>query len=183
MISLQFPAQRRRGGDPQAGPALGSDGSSTPTGLSAQVASSSEVDLSWQPDSSATAYSVQRSTDGVHFTTIANIASSSGYQDVSVRANTRYIYRVIASNAAGISSASSPITVTTLATGITAINASAAPMGPNTIAVAWQIPGRDADRLPDYAKDRRSLLDRPRHPSATAPTLTMTPQPPTALFA
>lgn len=141
MISFQFSGPKTpRQVIPRRDYLSGLAAPTTPTGLSAQVASSSEIDLSWEPDADATAFAVQRSGDGVHFSTIATIGDVTGYQDLSVRGNTTYSYRIIASNAVGSSAASSPISVSTLPGGVTAIDASAEPMGPNTIAVTWQIP-------------------------------------------
>jgi fibronectin type 3 domain-containing protein len=156
MISLQWSGPKTaRQVIPRRDLLSGLSAPSTPTGLSAQVASSSEIDLSWQPGGDATAYTVQRASDGVHFSTVATIGNVAGYQDlISLRANSTYTYRVIASNAVGSSSASSPISAKTLANGVTAINASAAPSGLNAIAITWAIPaatltGFEIDRSTD----------------------------------
>lgn len=53
--------------------------------------------LSWNLVPGATNYVVQRSTDGIAFTTVATVASSS-YLDASVVAGTQYFYQVASSN-------------------------------------------------------------------------------------
>lgn len=84
-----------------------------PSGLGASV-TGSWVSLNWTDnDSSATGYTVLRSTDGVNYASIAQLtsASASGYIDTSVLAGQAYDYEVEAVNAVGSSSASNVASV------------------------------------------------------------------------
>lgn len=62
-----------------------------------------QVFLSWDIQAGATSYSVQRSTDGVNFSTLAT-PSLNQYLDTTVLINTRYYYQVASTNASGTSS-------------------------------------------------------------------------------
>lgn len=75
---------------------------STPTNFIVQQGNG-QVFLSWNLVSGALTYSVQRSTDGVSFTTIAN-PSPNNYLDVSVTVGTQYYYQVASVNVSGTSS-------------------------------------------------------------------------------
>ena len=88
----------------------------TPTGLGAAALSTSSVQLSWTPVmSTATSQLVQRSSDGVNFTTIATVpALLNAFADTGLAAGTTYTYRIIAANATGNSAASSTVRGTTL---------------------------------------------------------------------
>jgi len=88
--------------------------SGAPTGLTANVISSSQIDLSWaapaNTDGSAiTGYVIERSTDGG--TTWSTIQPNTGststtYSDTSLQSSTTYTYRVSAINSVGTSSPS-----------------------------------------------------------------------------
>lgn len=109
--ALTFP------GDPNDKPATGDTQAPTsPSGLTATAVSSNEVDLSWTAstdNAGVTGYYVYRSTDGVNFNQIANIAATS-YKDTTVSPNTAYYYYVEAFDAAGnISGASNSASITT----------------------------------------------------------------------
>jgi hypothetical protein len=96
---------------------------SAPTGLSATVVSSSQVNLSWTGSTGATSYNVKRSTtSGGPYVIVANIPASlnqTNYNDVSVTDGTTYYYVVTAVNDGGQSvnssqvSAATPVTVLT----------------------------------------------------------------------
>lgn len=72
-----------------------------PTNLYVQTANS-QVYLSWDLISGATSYSVQRSTDGVTFTTVSS-PSVPNYLDTSVTIGTQYFYQVASTNTSGTS--------------------------------------------------------------------------------
>ena len=76
--------------------------STTPVGLLAAPASTSTVALSWTNNlgSSATGYTVERSTNGTTWTTLTSSLSSSTYTytDTGLTANTQYYYQVVANN-------------------------------------------------------------------------------------
>lgn len=61
-----------------------------------------EIYLSWDITVGATSYSVQRSTDGVNFTSLATPATPA-YLDVVVVVGTQYWYQVAATNTSGTS--------------------------------------------------------------------------------
>jgi len=61
------------------------------------------VYLSWDISAGATSYSIQRSTDGVNFTTIGT-SSVNNYSDTAVTLDTGYYYQVASTNSSGTSS-------------------------------------------------------------------------------
>ena len=89
------------------------------SGLSAVAASTASVQLSWTPAmSTATSQLLQRSTDGVNFTTVATLPPLlPSYTDAGLAAGTAYAYRVVAANAAGTSPATATAKATTLPAG------------------------------------------------------------------
>lgn len=72
---------------------------SSPTNYWVQTGSGKNY-LSWDIYSGATGYSVQRSTDGVSYTTLAS-PTANEYLDTAVTINTRYYYQVAAVNGSG----------------------------------------------------------------------------------
>lgn len=87
----------------------------SPSGLSATASNCSTINLLWTDNGTdETAYEVQRSPDGVSFSTLASIgANSFAYSDATVSASTIYYYRVRCSNAAGNSGFSGTANATT----------------------------------------------------------------------
>jgi FtsP/CotA-like multicopper oxidase with cupredoxin domain len=110
----------------QAGTAgVGCTAPSTPTGLGATAASSSQINLSWTASTSTCAptYNVYRSTTS-GFTPgsgnqIASGVTGTTYSDSSLAASTTYYYLVVATTSGGMSAASNQASATT--------NASAGP--------------------------------------------------------
>ncbi|OLN32081.1 cell wall-binding repeat-containing protein [Desulfosporosinus metallidurans] len=86
---------------------------SAPTNLTATVASSTQIDLTWEPVSNATSYYVYRATSSAG--TYANIATvtTTNYSDSNLSLNTTYYYKVQAINSAGSGPYSSNTQVTT----------------------------------------------------------------------
>jgi|GEM_PF-1300837 len=86
-----------------------------PSGLSASVASSTQINLSWADNSSnETAFEVVRSTDGVSFSHVASTsANATGYNDSGLAGNAHYFYKTRAFNAIGYSSFSNTADATT----------------------------------------------------------------------
>src|SRR5580658_4929080 len=82
-----------------------------PTQVTANVASATEIDLSWSDNSSGQDGAViQRSTDGVNFTTIAELGDNqSPYADTTVSAGSTYFYQIVATGSAGQSTPSDVI--------------------------------------------------------------------------
>lgn len=66
--------------------------------------------LSWAIAATATGYSVQRSTDGVNFTTLASPTLNS-YLDTTVTVGTQYFYQVASVNGSGTSAYTAPLSV------------------------------------------------------------------------
>lgn len=99
---------------------------SSPINLTASVASSTQVNLSWTDNASnEDGYKMERKTGTGNYTVINNsVANSTTYSDASVIVNNTYTYRVYAFNSAGNSSYSNEVTVdiapTTLNAGLTA---------------------------------------------------------------
>jgi FtsP/CotA-like multicopper oxidase with cupredoxin domain len=90
-----------------------------PSSLSAKLSGTTSVSVSWKDNSSnETGFVLERSTDGVNFTAIANLGASSGtgntvrYTDSKVVLGTTYTYRVKAINATGSSAYSSTAKIT-----------------------------------------------------------------------
>ena len=88
----------------------------SPTGLAASAGSSNSIALAWTDTSNnENGFTVERSVDGVSFTTIAQVgANSSRYTNSGLSSNTRYTYRVRAYNGTGSSSYSNAASATTL---------------------------------------------------------------------
>jgi hypothetical protein len=85
-----------------------------PAGLTAIAASSTHVSLSWTAAANAAGYTVQRSTDGISFTTLGTTAASQlSFDDTAAVPATKYYYEVSATNSGGASAPSSPASATT----------------------------------------------------------------------
>jgi fibronectin type 3 domain-containing protein len=86
-----------------------------PGNLAVTAASTSQINLTWTNNATnQTGFKIDRSTDGVNFTTIATVTATS-YSDTGLSAGTTYSYRVRATNASGDSSNSNVASATTLA--------------------------------------------------------------------
>ena len=92
---------------------------SAPIGLGAAAASGSQINLYWtNTASNQTGVIIERSTDDVTFTPVITVgASASTYSDTGLTGNTRYYYRVRATNAGGPSDPSNEATDITFLTG------------------------------------------------------------------
>src|SRR5438445_1825374 len=122
---------------------------SSPTGLAATAASSSQINLSWTAPadnggSAITGYKIERSADGgtTWTTLVANTGSTAtSYSDTGLTRSTTYAYRVYAINSVGTNSPSNTASATTLAvapsppTGLTATAASS-----SQIDLTWTAP-------------------------------------------
>ncbi len=102
--------------DTEALPAGGGTTPAVPTGLVAVAASSSEINLTWDVTTGASAYDVQRSTDNVTFSTITS-ASTNSYTDSGRAPATQYWYKIRAENSIGNSAYTAAVTASTLASG------------------------------------------------------------------
>src|SRR5439155_1041685 len=122
---------------------------SSPTGLAATAASSSQISLTWTAPadnggSAITGYKIERSTDGgtTCTTLVANTGSTAtSYSDTVLTHATAYTYRLSAINSAGTGSPSASASATTLSvapsppTGLTATPASS-----SQITMSWTAP-------------------------------------------
>jgi hypothetical protein len=89
---------------------------SAPTGLSGVALNSASVALTWSDTSSTeVGFRIYRwdAGSGVYAPIHETGANATGYTDVSVAANTRYVYYVVAFNVTGASSATNKASVTT----------------------------------------------------------------------
>jgi hypothetical protein len=88
-----------------------------PSGLTANAASSTRIDLSWTDNASnELGFSVERATGGGAFAAIASVGpDATGYADTGVASSTTYSYRVRAVNGAGSSPYSNVASATTSA--------------------------------------------------------------------
>ncbi|TLX99592.1 MAG: fibronectin type III domain-containing protein, partial [Thaumarchaeota archaeon] len=136
---------------------------SSPTRLSATVASSSQINLTWTAPtdnggSAITGYKIERSTDGG--TTWSTIVPNSGststtYSDAGLMPGTTYGYRVSTINSAGTSPPSNTASATTLAvapsapTGLTATAASS-----SQINLSWTAPNNGGSAIIGYMIER-----------------------------
>ncbi|MDB6019426.1 MAG: Glucan endo,3-beta-D-glucosidase [Pedosphaera sp.] len=92
----------------------------TPTGLTANAVSSSQINLAWTASSGATSYNVKRATvSGGPYSTVAPGVTSTSYSDTGLTASQTYFYVVSAVNANGETPNSSEANATT--TGGTAV--------------------------------------------------------------
>ncbi|HEX7632044.1 MAG TPA: LamG-like jellyroll fold domain-containing protein [Lacunisphaera sp.] len=92
----------------------------TPTNLTADAVSGTQVALAWDAVSAAeeVSYTLERKTGAGAYAPIAQLSGVSGYFDGTVQPGTGYTYRLKASSLGGASSYSNEASVTTPATGI-----------------------------------------------------------------
>jgi hypothetical protein len=119
---------------------------SAPSNLSAAAASSSQINLSWQDNSSnETGFKIQRATSSSGpWTQIATVgANTSSYPDASLSASSTYYYRVLAYNSLGNSGYSNVANATTQSSGSTTVpdapsNLTANAVSSSQINLTWQ---------------------------------------------
>lgn len=88
---------------------------STPTNFSVQTQNTQNL-VVWNITALATSYTVQRSTDGVNYSTVASVTTPR-YLDTSVASGTQYWYQVAAVNGSNVSAFTTPQTVVPAPTG------------------------------------------------------------------
>jgi fibronectin type 3 domain-containing protein len=125
-----------------------------PTGLSAQAASATQIDLTWQNQTSnAVAIIVERRQgNNQAFQQIAELpATSTSYQDQNLQPSTQYGYRIQARSASTSSSFSNIATATTLS-GVPVAPAAltATAQSATAITITWQ----DTERAENYLLQR-----------------------------
>ncbi|MDI1248811.1 MAG: hypothetical protein PSV13_08110 [Lacunisphaera sp.] len=95
----------------------------TPTNLTANAVSATQVSLTWQSSlgGAGTIYTVERRSGAGSYASIAEVADALSYFDATAEPETTYTYRVKARNLAGESGYSNEATATTLAVDATAL--------------------------------------------------------------
>jgi hypothetical protein len=92
----------------------------TPINVAGSANSSTQITVVWNDVTTETGYRVQRSGDGVNWTTIGSVAANAtSYADSGLTPSTNYSYRVIAFNNAGDSVPSAVVQVRTQAAPVT----------------------------------------------------------------
>ena len=111
------------------------------------TAASAAINLAWNDVTGETGFIVERSTDGVNFTTLATLGQGVlAYSDTDVSGSTSYSYKVIAVD--GIID-SDPSNTVTAAIGVPApLNATAVASGDTSATVSWTaVPGATQYRI------------------------------------
>ncbi len=86
----------------------------TPTGLTAKAVSTSQINLSWNSDTDARSYTLERSLDGTTWQVLTT-TSGTTYSDTGLQAGTTYYYRIQATNGLGSSVYSASVNAITVA--------------------------------------------------------------------
>jgi hypothetical protein len=108
-----------------------------PTGLNAEVVSSSQIDLTWDASFGASTYHVKRSIDdGGPYTTIVSVEGTN-YNDTGLQEKTMYYYVVSAVNSIGESTDSAQVGAATLAVPPAAPSGLTAMVGDGSVALNW----------------------------------------------
>jgi len=114
------------------------------TGLSSSTVSSSKINLSWTTPNingySISGYKIERSTDGVTFSTIVanTTTSTTTYSSTGLSSNTLYYYKVSAINLLGTGSPSSAITAITIP--LPPTNIASTTVSTSQINLSWTAP-------------------------------------------
>lgn len=85
----------------------------TPANLAATAISSSQVDVSWDAVTGATAYTLERSYDGSTGWSTVYSGTSTTYSDTSAESALQYFYRISATSSLGTSAVSANVSATT----------------------------------------------------------------------
>src|SRR5207245_2523061 len=136
---------------------------STPIGLAATTASSSQINLSWTAPadnggSAITGYMIERSANGG--STWSTIASNSGstattFSDTALAAGTAYTYRVSAINSVGTGSPSNSASATTLAVAPSPpMGLAATAVSSSQINLSWTAPNNGGSAITGYKIER-----------------------------
>ena len=112
---------------------------SAPTGLSVADVGQTNVDLTWANTEYADMYYVERYNHSTKLWSRIGTTVDTRYVDSTVKASTSYIYRIIAANTTGVSSASDTVTATTLIPPpSTPISLKATTQSSTSIKLSWQ---------------------------------------------
>jgi titin len=107
--------------------------------LQATAISASQINLAWSDtNNDETGFTILRATDGVNYTPLATVGSTtSSYQDSGLSSSTSYYYEVEATNAAGASSPIGSSATTQLAPPAAAASLQATAVSASQINLAW----------------------------------------------
>ncbi|HZU35965.1 MAG TPA: fibronectin type III domain-containing protein, partial [Gemmataceae bacterium] len=128
------------------GPGTPAKAPNAPANLSAQALSGSAVELTWTDSTVspnfATNYAIQDSTDGTHFTTVANAGQeTTNYTVTGLNQTTKYYFQIVGSNSAGSSGPSNMANaITTSQTGQTPtapVGLGATPASGSEVYLTW----------------------------------------------
>ena len=110
-----------------------------PTGLAATPVTSSRIDLAWTDNATnEQGFKVERSTDGVTFTTVAVLGvNATSYSVTSLNASTTYAFRVRAYEGPDDSAASNTVSAATLAPPAAPTGLTATAVSSTRIDLAW----------------------------------------------
>jgi len=110
----------------------------TPTGVSAEAASSTSIKVSWSSSTGAAEYKVYRSSSSSGTYSSVGDVTTTSYTDTGLAANTTYYYKVSASNSAGESAQSSSVSAkTSESIPSTPTDVSAEAASSTSITVSW----------------------------------------------
>lgn len=102
-----------------------------PTSVSVAKTNETTITATWNAVTGVADYTVERSTDNINWTTLANAASGTTYADSSISSNTLYYYRVTPNGPTGVARASSSLGVFKI------LDLVATPTGPNTVRLTF----------------------------------------------
>jgi hypothetical protein len=108
-----------------------------PTGLNGSFANGAGMLLGWFPATNATAYDVQRSTDGENFALIGSVTGDNHFTDPNVSSPNTYHYRVRGRNFRGVSDYSAVRTIVMPVPPAAPSGLTATPLGTSEIRLNW----------------------------------------------
>ena len=98
---------------------------------------SSSLTLTWTPPAGATGYELSRSTDGSNFAAVSPAPTGTPYTDSGLTLNTRYYYRLVATNSAGKSNPASANGTTSATSLADPASVTASKAMPTIVTVTW----------------------------------------------
>jgi titin len=124
--------------------------------VTANAASDTEIDLTWNPILGAASYVVQASADGGQTWTVIATPTISEYANTALTGDTNYEYEVASVNAGGTSDESSIVTVTTLLSPVT--NLAGTATSPTSVTLTWTAVPDATTYLIESSPDQQSWI-------------------------